>query len=39
MAQGEIAGRNMAGGNEEYKINEVLAFNIMGKELKARWWE
>lgn len=38
-AQGEIAGRNMAGGNEEYKINEVLAFNIMGKELKARWWE
>ncbi|MDQ1354550.1 MAG: FAD-dependent pyridine nucleotide-disulfide oxidoreductase [Acidobacteriota bacterium] len=37
--QGEIAGKNMAGGNEEYKIHEVLAFNIMGKELKARWWE
>lgn len=37
--QGEIAGRNMAGGNEEYEIHDVLAFNIMGKELKARWWE
>ncbi len=37
--QGEIAGRNMAGGNEKYKIHDVLTFNIMGKKLKARWWE
>ena len=37
--QGKIAGRNMAGANEEYQVQETLVFNLMGKKLKARWWE
>lgn len=39
MEQGIIAGINMAGGNEEYNLEKILAFNIMGKEFKARWRE
>jgi NADPH-dependent 2,4-dienoyl-CoA reductase/sulfur reductase-like enzyme len=38
LAQGEIAGKNMSGQNEEYKIQEAIVFNLMGKTLKARWW-
>jgi len=37
--QGKIAGRNMAGANEEYQVQETLVFNLMGKKLRARWWE
>jgi len=37
--QGEVAGKNMAGMEEEYKISDVIIFNLMGKSLKARWWE
>ena len=37
--QGKIAGRNMAGANESYQVQETLVFNLMGKKLKARWWE
>lgn len=37
--QGKIAGRNMAGGNEAYQVKEMLVFNLMGKKLRARWWE
>ncbi|MCK5669625.1 MAG: FAD-dependent oxidoreductase, partial [Gammaproteobacteria bacterium] len=39
LAQGEIAGKNMSGQNEEYRIQEAIAFNLMGKSLKARWWK
>jgi NADPH-dependent 2,4-dienoyl-CoA reductase/sulfur reductase-like enzyme len=38
LAQGKIAGKNMSGQNEEYKIQEAIVFNLMGKTLKARWW-
>jgi NAD(P)H-nitrite reductase large subunit len=38
LEQGVIAGTNMSGQNEEYKIQEAIAFNLMGKSLKARWW-
>lgn len=38
LEQGKIAGRNMLGHNEEYKIQEAIVFNLMGKSLKARWW-
>jgi NADPH-dependent 2,4-dienoyl-CoA reductase/sulfur reductase-like enzyme len=37
--QGAVAGRNMAGEEEEYKVHETITFNLMGKSLKARWWE
>jgi NADPH-dependent 2,4-dienoyl-CoA reductase/sulfur reductase-like enzyme len=37
--QGEIAGKNMVGAQMEYQIHETIPFNIMGKALKARWWE
>ena len=37
--QGEIAGKNMTGLKVEYEIHETIPFNLMGKELKARWWE
>jgi NAD(P)H-nitrite reductase large subunit len=37
--QGEIAGKNMTGLNVEYEIHETIPFNLMGKALKARWWE
>ncbi|MBN1347993.1 FAD-dependent oxidoreductase [candidate division KSB1 bacterium] len=39
IAQGEIAGKNMAGEDKVYSIRETLVFNLMGKALKARWWE
>jgi NADPH-dependent 2,4-dienoyl-CoA reductase/sulfur reductase-like enzyme len=39
LEQGAIAGRNMLGQNEEYKIHDAIAFNLMGKSLKARWWK
>ncbi|MBC8552925.1 MAG: NAD(P)/FAD-dependent oxidoreductase [Candidatus Brocadiales bacterium] len=38
LEQGKIAGRNMLGQNDEYKIQEAITFNLMGKSLKARWW-
>jgi NADPH-dependent 2,4-dienoyl-CoA reductase/sulfur reductase-like enzyme len=38
-AQGEIVGKNMTGLNVEYEIHETIPFNLMGKALKARWWE
>jgi len=37
--QGKIAGRNMAGGKEEYQVQETPVFNLMGKKLRARRWE
>jgi len=39
LTQGFIAGKNMTGHSEEYKIKDTLVFNLMGKSLKARWWE
>ncbi len=39
LEQGTIAGKNMLGQNEEYKIHDAIAFNLMGKSLKARWWK
>jgi len=39
LEQGKIAGMNMLGRNEEYKIQEAIVFNLMGKTLKARWWK
>ena len=39
LEQGTIAGKNMSGQNEEYKIHDAIAFNLMGKSLKARWWK
>jgi NAD(P)H-nitrite reductase large subunit len=39
LEQGAIAGRNMLGQNEEYKIHDAIVFNLMGKSLKARWWK
>ncbi len=38
LEQGVIAGTNMTGQSEEYKIQDAIAFNLMGKSLKARWW-
>ncbi|MBI4558519.1 MAG: FAD-dependent oxidoreductase [Candidatus Hydrogenedentes bacterium] len=39
VEQGRIAGKNMAGDNEEYQIHETTLFNILGKPLEARWWD
>ncbi|MFV1976902.1 MAG: hypothetical protein ACC651_14230, partial [Candidatus Scalindua sp.] len=39
LEQGKISGKNMSGQNEEYKIQKAIAFNLMGKSLKARWWK
>ncbi|MFQ5685838.1 MAG: NAD(P)/FAD-dependent oxidoreductase [Candidatus Scalindua sp.] len=39
LEQGIIAGKNMLGQNEEYKIHDAITFNLMGKSLKARWWK
>ena len=39
LEQGKIAGKNMLGQNVEYKIQEAIVFNLMGKSLKARWWK
>lgn len=38
VEQGGIAGKNMTGQKEAYKIHDVLILNLMGKSLKARWW-
>ncbi len=38
LEQGKVAGSNMTGQNEEYKTQESIVFNLMGKSLKARWW-
>ncbi|MDR4504487.1 MAG: FAD-dependent oxidoreductase [Candidatus Scalindua sp.] len=38
LEQGRVAGKNMLGQEEEYKIHETITFNLMGKSLKARWW-
>ncbi|NOG84633.1 MAG: hypothetical protein HND49_12650 [Planctomycetes bacterium] len=39
LEQGRVAGENMLGREEEYKIYETITFNLMGKSLKARWWK
>ncbi len=39
LEQGRVAGSNMSGQNEEYKIQETIVFDLMGKSLKARWWK
>jgi nitrite reductase (NADH) large subunit len=39
LEQGTIAGKNMLGQNEEFKIHETTVFNLIGKSLKARWWK
>lgn len=39
LEQGRVAGLNMAGKEENYKIKETLVFKLMGKALKARWWK
>ncbi|KHE93902.1 MAG: NAD(P)/FAD-dependent oxidoreductase [Candidatus Scalindua rubra] len=39
LEQGKIAGKNMLGQHEEYKIQEAIVFNLMGQSLKARWWK
>jgi nitrite reductase (NADH) large subunit len=38
VQQGTVAGHNMAGHHEEYRINETLVFNLLGKPVTARWW-
>lgn len=37
--QGVIAGKNMAGQKESYKVKETIVFNLEGTSLKARWWK
>lgn len=37
--QGIVAGKNMAGDRESYKIKETIVFNLEGNPLKARWWK
>jgi NADPH-dependent 2,4-dienoyl-CoA reductase/sulfur reductase-like enzyme len=37
--QGKVAGKNMAGISESYKVQETLIFKLMGKALEARWWK
>ena len=39
LEQGRVAGMNMSGQDEEYKIRDTITFNLMGKSLKARWWK
>jgi NADPH-dependent 2,4-dienoyl-CoA reductase/sulfur reductase-like enzyme len=39
LEQGKVVGRNMTGKEQEYRINETVIFNLMGKPLNARWWE
>ncbi len=39
VAQGMVAGQNMTGQQDIYKIRDTIVFNIMGKPLKARWWK
>ena len=30
---------NMAGRHETYQISDTIAFDILGKPFKARWWD
>ncbi|OQX86713.1 hypothetical protein B6D60_05655 [candidate division KSB1 bacterium 4484_87] len=39
IEQGETAGKNMTGLNENYRIRETLVFHVLGKPFEARWWE
>jgi len=39
LEQGTIAGKNMTGQQIAYEVHETIVFNLMGKPLKARWWE
>ncbi|MFV1977056.1 MAG: FAD-dependent oxidoreductase [Candidatus Scalindua sp.] len=39
LEQGRVAGKNMMGQTEAYKIRDAIVFNLMGKPLKARWWK
>ncbi len=39
LEQGRVAGSNMSGQDEEYKTQEAIVFDLMGKPLKARWWK
>lgn len=39
MKQGEIAGKNMTGENLTYEARDAIVFNLMGKPIRARWWE
>jgi NAD(P)H-nitrite reductase large subunit len=37
LEQGVTAGKNMLEREEEYQIQETIAFNLLGKSLKDRW--
>ena len=39
LEQGEVAAVNMTGQKKPYQVHEILDFSLMGKQLKARWWE
>ena len=39
VQQGRVAGANMTGRHETYQISETIAFDILGKPFKARWWD
>jgi nitrite reductase (NADH) large subunit len=39
LEQGRVAGSNMVGKTEDYQIHKTLAFKLLGKSLKARWWK
>jgi len=39
MKQGEVAALNMLGHSQEYKIKQIIPFNLFGTPLKARWWD
>lgn len=39
VEQGTVAGANMAGRHETYRIRDTLAFDILGKNFEARWWQ
>jgi len=39
VQQGRVAGANMAGGRESYEIADTVAFEVLGKPFRARWWE
>jgi NAD(P)H-nitrite reductase large subunit len=39
VEQGTLAGGNMTGEHGAYRISDTLAFEILGKSFRARWWE
>ncbi|MCP4213578.1 MAG: FAD-dependent oxidoreductase [bacterium] len=39
FAQGATAAKNMTGQKESYAVKEALAFNLMGKSIRARFWK